>query len=264
MYIDAHCHLEEATYAEELPDVIARALEAGLSHFIAVGASGVLAGAHEAIALASRVPQVFATCGVHPHDAGSVTPSVVETLESLLRAPKVVALGEVGLDYYYDNAPRAQQRAFFEETLRMADRVELPIMLHIRDAHEDCLHILDHIGVPSAGGVVHCFTAGPKEAEAYLARGFFLSIPGVVTFKTAELLREAVQMMPEDRILLETDCPYLAPVPYRGKRNEPSYLPATAAAVGMLRGTTGMHVGMAASANTKRLFRLPCIMTSPS
>jgi TatD DNase family protein len=257
VYIDAHCHLETATYGEELSAVIARAMDAGVSHFIAVGASCVLTGAEEAIALASRVPQVFATCGVHPHDAGLVTPSVVATLESLLHAPKVVALGEVGLDYYYDNVPRADQRSFFEETLRMANRVDLPIMLHIRDAHEDCLNILDQIGVPSAGGVIHCFTAGPQEAEAYLARGFFLSIPGVVTFKTAVSLREAVQMIPEDRILLETDCPYLAPVPYRGKRNEPSYLPATAAAIGALRGTTGKDVGMAASANTKRLFRLP-------
>src|SRR5690606_20644793 len=148
------------------------------------------------------------------------------------------------------------QRELFERLLRLALERELPIMLHVRDAHADCLAALDAVGISKRGGVVHCFTAGPREAEAYLARGLHLSIPGVVTFKNAEPLRQAVRETPLDRLLLETDCPYLAPVPYRGKRNEPAYLVATAAAVGALKGMDGVALGELARQNTLRLFGL--------
>jgi TatD DNase family protein len=256
MYIDAHCHLERETYGDELPAVIARAEAAGLTHFVAVGATRVMQGAREAVELAPTRANVYATVGIHPHDAGAATAADETELEELARRPKVVAVGEIGLDYYYDNSPKETQRALFARLIGMAHRRDLPIMLHIRDAHDDAFAILDEVGVPARGGCVHCFTAGPREAEAYLARGMHLSIPGVITFKNAEPLRQAVKLMPLDRLLLETDSPYLAPVPYRGKRNEPSYLVATAEAVGQVRGVTGAEIGRAARDNTLRLFRM--------
>ncbi len=256
MYIDAHCHLERETYGDELEAVIARAEAAGLSHFVAVGATRVLQGAREAVAMAQTRENVFATAGIHPHDAAAATPEDERELEDLLSRPKVVALGEIGLDYYYDNSPRAEQQALFSRLLGVAKRRNLPIMLHVRDAHEDAWKALDAVGLPERGGVVHCFTAGPTEAEQYLGRGMYLSIPGVVTFKNAEPLRQAVRQMPLDRLLLETDSPYLAPVPHRGKRNEPSYLVATAEAVAKERGMSGAELGEIARQNTMRVFGL--------
>lgn len=257
MYIDAHCHLEVGTYGEELDAVIDRAFAAGFSHLVAVGASRVADGADEAVALATRYPQIYATAGIHPHEAQQATEADVEKVARHLAHPKVVALGEVGLDFYYDNSPRARQRALLERFLGLACEHDIPVMLHIRDAHAEAMAALDAVGVPARGGVVHCFTAGVAEARGYLARGLHLSIPGVVTFKKAENLREAIQQVPSDRLLLETDCPYLAPVPYRGKRNEPAYMVATAAAVGALKGISGPEMGDLAAANTKRLFGLP-------
>ncbi len=256
MYIDAHCHLERETYGDELPEVMARARRAGLTHFVAVGATRVTQGAREVVELAAAHADVYCTVGIHPHDAGAATAEDEALIAALCERPKVVALGEIGLDYYYDNSPRQAQQALFARLLALAKRRDLPAMLHVRDAHEDAWRILDEVGLPARGGVVHCFTAGPREAEAYLSRGMHLSIPGVVTFKSAEPLREAVRQMPLERLLLETDCPYLAPVPYRGKRNEPAYLVATAAAVGQERGLSADEVGERARQNTMRLFGL--------
>jgi TatD DNase family protein len=256
MFIDAHCHLEQETYGSELDDVIQRARDAGLSHFVAVGASRVTGGAHEAVALAERLPFVYASVGIHPHEAASATPEHMADIEELLTLPKVVSLGEVGLDYYYDNSPREQQQAIFREFLKMARRANKPIMLHIRDAHEDAWRLLDEEGLPERGGVVHCFTGGPKEAKEYLERGMHLSIPGVITFKSAENLREAVSTAPLDKLFLETDCPYLAPVPHRGKRNEPAFITATAAAVAALRDMSAADLGEQTSSNARAFFGL--------
>lgn len=257
MFIDAHCHLEQETYGAELTAVIERAQAAGLTHFIAVGASRVTGGAHEAVALAERLPFVYASVGIHPHEAASADAASVAKIETLLAHPKVVSLGEVGLDYYYDNSPRDVQQDVFRQFLHMAKRVNKPIMLHIRDAHPDAWKLIDEVGLPPRGGVVHCFTGGPKEAQAYLERGMHLSIPGVVTFKSAENLREAITTAPLDRLMLETDCPYLAPVPHRGKRNEPAFIASTAAAVAALRGMTASELGQQTSANACRFFALP-------
>ena len=189
MWIDAHCHLERETYGDEVDAVVARAQAAGLSHLVAVGASRGTAGAHEAVALAQRLAPVFATAGIHPHDAAAASPATMAELDVLLRQPKVVAVGEVGLDFFYNNAPKEVQRRAFIGFLEQAQAHDLPIMMHIREAHAECLELLDGVGLPAAGGVIHCFTGGPAEAEAYLARGLYLSIPGVVTFKSAGLLR---------------------------------------------------------------------------
>lgn len=255
MFIDAHCHLERDTYGDELDEVIARAFDAGLTHLVAVGASGVTGGARQAVALAERLDAVVASVGLHPHDAGAATDRAVEELSRLIEHPKVVALGEIGLDYHYDFAPRDVQRDLFRRLLIIGRQRNLPVMVHTREAHADTLALLDEVGLPERGGVVHCFTGGPKEAASYLERGLHLSIPGVVTFKKkAEALREAVRATPLDRLLIETDSPYLAPVPHRGKRNEPAYLPYTAAAVGELKGLTGDDIGRIAAQNTMRLF----------
>jgi TatD DNase family protein len=254
MYIDAHCHLERETYGDELPEVIARARAAGLSHFVAVGATRVAQGAREVVELLEEHADVYGTVGIHPHDAGAATAEDEETIAALSQRAKIVAIGEIGLDYHYDNSPRDTQRALFARLLRLAGQRNLPAMLHVREAHDDCWKILDEVGLPARGAVVHCFTAGPREAEQYLRRGMYLSIPGVVTFKNAEPLREVVRTMPADRLLLETDCPYLAPIPYRGKRNEPAYLVTTAAAVGKERGLSAAEVGELASRNTRRVF----------
>jgi TatD DNase family protein len=256
MFIDAHCHLERCYYGDAVDAVVERALARGLTHFIAVGASGVTAGAEEAVALAGRLPQVFASVGIHPHEAQAADAPAMQTIARLLEAPRVVALGEVGLDYYYDHSPREVQRRVFAEFLQMAAKYDKPVMLHVRDAHEDCWRILDEVGLPPRGGVVHCFTGGPREAEAYLSRGMYLSIPGVVTFKTAEALREAVRQTPLDRLMLETDCPYLAPVPHRGKQNEPAFLLDTAEAVAKLLDMPLEVLGRHTHANTVRFYGL--------
>jgi TatD DNase family protein len=256
MYVDAHCHLERETYGAELEDVIARARAAGLQHFIAVGASGVSAGARQVVALAEAHPFVSAAVGIHPHEAAGSTPAHEAVIAELIGHPRVVALGEIGLDYHYDSSPRPVQREVFARLLALARDRNVPVMLHVREAHEDTWAILDRVGLPARGGVVHCFTGGPDEAREYLARGMMLSIPGVITFKNAAPLREAVRAAPLDRLLIETDCPYLAPIPYRGKRNEPAYLVATAAAVGALKGLTGEALGEATRQNAQRFFGL--------
>lgn len=257
MLIDAHCHLERETFGDELEAVIARAVTAGVERFIAVGATRLLAGAHEATTLAGHDDRVFATCGIHPHEAEQATASILDELERLLDRPRVVALGEVGLDYYYDHSPKDTQRRLFTHQLRRARERNIPVMLHVRDAHDDTLAILDEIGLPARGGVVHCFTAGPETAEAYLARGMVLSIPGVITFKNAEALRAAVAMAPLERLFVETDCPYLAPIPHRGKRNEPAFVTYTAAAVANVRGAPVSAIARATTENAQLFFALP-------
>lgn len=256
--IDAHCHLEQGYYGSELPQVMARAQSVGVRAFVAVGASGVLAGAHEATALCAAHENVYAAIGIHPCEVHQATDTDMQALEALIAAtPKVVALGEVGLDYYHDANTKAVQQARFEAFVAMATRTQRPLMLHVRDAHDDCLALFDRCGVPPRGAMIHCFTAGPKVAEAYLERGLYLSIPGVVTFKNAKDLQAAVPMIPQDRLLLETDSPYLTPVPHRGKQNEPAYVRHTAEAVAQLRGQPLAELAAATTHNACRFFGLP-------
>jgi TatD DNase family protein len=254
MWTDAHCHLEEETYGALLPQVLARARTAGVTRMIAVGASRVADGAREAVALAAQHPDVYATCGIHPHDAARADDDAFVAVERLLSG--AVAVGEVGLDYYYDHAPRDLQRRVFKRFLHLARKTNLPIMLHVRDAHQDCCLCVDEVGLPARGGVVHCFSAGAEEAHQYLLRGMLLSIPGIVTFKKATALQDAVRMIPADRLLVETDCPYLAPVPMRGQRNEPSFLVHTGATVAALRDVSVEELARTTSANATRFYGL--------
>lgn len=258
MLIDAHCHLERDYYGDTLPDVIERAREAGVTHMIAVGASRVTQGAEEARALAAAHPHIYATAGIHPHEASKADDAAMAQIEAHLDDPKVVAVGEVGLDYYYDNSPRDAQQRVFRRFLEMAKAHDLPVMLHVRDplAHEHTWQLLDDVGLSERGGVVHCFSAGPKEAAEYVARGMSLSIPGIVTFKNADDLREAVRQTPLERLLVETDAPYLAPIPHRGKPNEPAFVVHTVHKVAELKGISFEEAAAATAGNAVRLFGL--------
>ena len=261
--IDAHCHLEVGYFGAELPQVMDRARAVGVEAFVAVGASGVLRGAHEACALSQATSDVFASIGIHPCEVHEARQQDMDELAQMLRQPKVVALGEVGLDYYHDASTRGVQQARFREFVQMAQAGGVPLMLHIRDAHDDCLALLDACGLPPQGAMIHCFTAGPDVARAYLDRGLYLSIPGVVTFKNARDLQAAVPLIPPDRLLVETDSPYLAPVPKRGKQNEPAFVRHTAQAVADLRQEPYGLLAQRCADNARRFFGLEDRQTRP-
>ena len=252
--IDSHCHLDSEYFGEDRDPVLARAREAGVGLFITIGVGRGLAAPREAAALAASLPDVYATVGVHPHDAAGMTEETWAELEELARRPRVVGVGETGLDYYYDHSPRAVQLEAYRRFVALARAADRPVVSHIRDAPEEAAALLRE---EKAGpGVIHCFSGGVAEARAYLDLGQCLSFSGIVTFKNAGAIREAAAFAPLDRILIETDAPYLAPVPKRGKPNEPAYLAHTLAALAEVRGMPAAELDAVTSANTRRLFRL--------
>ncbi|HSN91808.1 MAG TPA: TatD family hydrolase, partial [Anaeromyxobacteraceae bacterium] len=204
------------------------------------------------------MPDLFAaTIGVHPHECARVPEADWEMAERLARDPRVVGVGETGLDFHYDHSPRDVQEASFRRSIATAKAVGKPVVVHVREADEVCARVLREEGVPAAGGVVHCFTGDAGDARAYLDLGLFVSVAGVVTFRNAEAIREAVRIVPRDRLLVETDCPYLAPVPHRGRRNEPAFVVETARKVAELWGVPVAEAARVTSENARRLFRLP-------
>ena len=253
--IDSHCHLDGAYYGEERAGVLARARQAGVTAFVCVGVGRGTGAAEEAAAIAAIEPDVFATVGVHPHDAAEVTEEHWATFERLARASRVVGMGESGLDYHYDHSPRELQQSAYRRSIALARDAGLPIVSHVRDAHADAATILGQDGA-GMGGVIHCFTGGVAEARVYLDLGQHLSFSGIVTFKNAANIREAAAFAPLDRILIETDAPYLAPIPHRGARNEPAYIVETLKVVAGLRGLPPDELDAATSENTRRLFQL--------
>jgi len=256
---DSHCHLEAADFTvdgvDQRAEVIARARAAGVRRLICVGSGGTIAQIDNAVAFAEAHDFIWATVGIHPHDSVDLPPDALAIVEKLAAThPRVVAVGEIGLDFYYDHSPPDVQRAVFRSFLGVARRTHKPVTLHVRDAHDETLAILGEEQITS--GVVHCFTGNRADAERYLAKGLHLSFSGIVTFKSAAQIKEVAATVPLDRILLETDCPYLAPVPLRGKKNEPAYLVHTAAFVAALRGISVAELAAASSANCDRLFGL--------
>jgi len=253
--IDSHAHVDSSRFDDDRDEVIERALQAGVRRMIAIGQwqdPGDFGGAFE---LARRHPGTFfATIGIHPHEVARVPEEDWARLEALAARPETVAVGETGLDYHYDNSPREDQRRWFRHQLELATRLDKPVVVHTREADDDTFAIVQETPPPS--GVIHCFTGGPDRARAYLDLGLYLSIPGVVTFKNAGPLRDAVQMAPLDRLLIETDCPYLAPIPHRGKRNEPAFVRLVAEQIAELKGIPLAEVAKATTANAARLFRL--------
>jgi TatD DNase family protein len=260
--IDSHCHLEAKDFTsdagvDERLAVIARARAAGVVGLICIGSGRSLDEVSNAVALAEAHDHLWAGIGIHPHDVARMPAGALDEIERLAAThKKVVAVGETGLDYHYDHSPREAQREALRAFVGIARRVKKPISLHIRDAHDDALQILDEERAGEVGGVVHCFTGTRADAERYVALGLHISLSGVVTFKSAAPIREAAAWAPLDRLLVETDCPYLAPVPLRGKRNEPAYVVHTAAAVAALRGLDPEAFARATTENARRLFRL--------
>lgn len=250
--IDSHCHLDDEQFAADRDAVIERALAAGVGAMLAIGTGNGPPDLEAAIRLAGRYPGIYATVGVHPHEASKCGPETLERLRELARHPKVIAVGEIGLDYHYDFSPRDVQRNVFIEQLRLAEGAGQPIVIHTREAWDDTLSILrEHAS--QAGGIMHCFTGGPKEAEQALELNFHLSFGGVLTFPKAESVRNAAAVVPEDRLLIETDAPYLAPVPHRGKRNEPAYVLETVRKLAQIRGVTVEHIAHITTRNFDRL-----------
>ena len=253
--IDTHCHLDMEPFAADLEAVIRAAAEHGVRRIVTIGIDE--ASSLRAVALADRYPGVYATIGFHPHDAVGATGAALERLATLATEAKVVAYGEIGLDYVKQYAPPETQRRAFADQLSLARTLDLPVVIHDREAHADCLDLLRKAGPLPRGGVMHCFSGDSRLAREVIDLGLCVSIPGVVTFNNAADLREVVRSTSLDQLLLETDGPFLAPVPRRGKRNEPKLLLYTAQMVAELKQVELTEVARATTANAVRLFRLP-------
>lgn len=256
MLIDSHAHIQGKEYAGEAAAVIERARAAGVEQIIAVGGAGDMSSNSDAVALADSFVNIYATVGMHPHDAKDVGADELEKLKDLALHPKVIAVGETGLDYYYDHSPRDVQRRVFAQFIHMARETELPIVVHERDAASDGAELLRSEGEGKLHGVIHCFTGNYEAARAYLDLGFYISFTGIITFKNADALRDVVHRVPLERILVETDSPYLTPVPHRGKRNEPAYVRLVAATVASVKAVTLEEVARVTTDNARQLFRI--------
>jgi TatD DNase family protein len=253
MLVDSHCHLDFPDFAADLDGVVARAGAAGVGLMLTICTH--LTRAAQVIALAERFPNVWCTVGIHPHEAGTEPAADVERLIALSAHPKVVGFGETGLDYYYDKSPRDRQRDSFRTHIEAARRTGLPVIVHTRDADDDTGAILaEEMGKGAFTGLVHCFSSGPQLADKVVELGLYISASGIVTFKTAAPLRETIAGVPLDRLLVETDAPFLAPIPFRGKRNEPAYVGRTAAAVADAKGVPMAEIERATTDNFLRLF----------
>jgi TatD DNase family protein len=252
MLVDSHAHLDDPRFNEDREAVIQRAWDAGIRKILTIGNGSGPDQMGCGIPVAEGYDWIYTSVGVHPHDAAKVREEHYTMLEDLAKHPKVVAVGETGLDYYYDTSPRDIQREVFRRQLALARKLDLPVIIHTRDAEQDTEEILRQ-EAPSRG-VLHCFTSSEKLADAALGIGFAISFSGIVTFPSAKALAEIARRIPSDRLLVETDCPYLAPVPHRGKRNEPSFVADTARFVAELRGISADELSTQTSANFDRVF----------
>ncbi|MCP5373551.1 MAG: TatD family hydrolase [Hyphomicrobiales bacterium] len=253
MLVDSHCHLDFPDFADDLDGVVAAAARAGVGTMLTI-CTHVTRFA-QVRAIAERYDNIFCTVGIHPHNAGSEPEVTAADLIALAEHPKVVGFGETGLDYYYEHSPRAAQQKSFRAHIRAARETGLPLVVHTRDADADTLAILtEETGAGAFPGLLHCFSSGRELAEKAVEMGFYISLSGIVTFKTAEELRAIARDLPLDRLLVETDAPYLAPVPKRGKRNEPAFTAHTAARVAETRGEPADAFAAATSDNFFRLF----------
>ena len=251
---DTHCHINDERFDEDRDQVIDRMQKAGVELCVIVG--DATQEAQSAFLLARRFPWMYAATGVHPHDASAWDEAAKKRIETWMADPKAVALGEIGLDYHYDLSPREQQKEVFDAQLEMAYCLDKPVILHIREAHGDATDILTarfrQGRLPR--GVMHCYTGSWESAKTYLSMGLYISVSGAVTFKNAPKLTEVAKNMPLDRLLVETDCPYMAPVPMRGQRNEPAFVAYTAEKVAQIREMPAEDLAFAALENGKRLF----------
>ena len=252
--IDTHAHLELEPLRSQASDVVRRASNAGLIAIVTVGID--LEDARVALEIAQQHDMVFAAVGFHPHNAGAVQDEDLSRMEELCDNPKVVGYGEIGLDFFRNRSPHDRQLRVFEEQIRLAKTKEKPVIVHLRDAYAQGIDILERLGPYPRGGVIHCFSGNEIDATRFLDLGFHVSIPGTVTYKKNDKLRSIVSTLPDDRILLETDCPFLSPEPLRGKDNEPAYIVHTARKIAEIRGTALEVLGSLTVGNSIRLFHL--------
>ena len=259
MFVDSHAHIDGGEYDADRDEVVARARAAGVRAILNVGTGDPRSGKFErAVAVAEKYEGVYAAVGVHPHDARLYDGEAERLLRSLSEGSgRVIAWGEIGLDYHYDHSPRDVQREVFARQLGIAREAGLPVVIHSREADEETVEMLRAASSGGAlRGVMHCFGGGQRMADEMLELGFMISFAGNVTFKKADELREVARGVPLDRLLVETDCPYLAPVPLRGRRNEPAYVVETARFLAQLRGTSAEELGRVTAANFARFFGL--------
>jgi TatD DNase family protein len=257
MFVDSHCHIDGAEYDADRDEVIARARDAGVGTMLNVGTGDPHSGAFErAVELAEKHPDIYAAVGVHPHDAKLFTDRAEQRLVDLVKqSQRVIAWGEIGLDYHYDHSPREVQREVFRRQLRLARSLNLPVIIHSREADDDTIAILgEELTDYEHGGVMHCFGGSVEMARSAIELGFFISFAGNLTFKKAEDLRVIARQLPLDHLLIETDCPYLTPVPFRGKRNEPARVGETARCLAELHGKELGEIGRITSENFAKLF----------
>ncbi len=264
MFIDSHAHLDTPNYDADRAEVIARAQAAGVEMFLEIAGSDIGKGSlPNGLKLAEDHAFIYAAVGLHPHEASLFNDALEAELIQAARHEKVIGWGEIGLDYHYDNSPREVQREVFARQLELALAEKLPAIIHTREADDDTVAILQkhwaERGGAEIGGIIHCFTGTQALADATLAMGFHISFSGVVTFKAAEELRSVARTVPMERLLIETDCPFLAPVPYRGKRNEPAYVIETAKKLAELRDLSVEKIAKVTTANFKRLFGLASV-----
>jgi TatD DNase family protein len=242
-------------FCDEKDEIIKRAEESGLENIINIGSN--LESCRSAVELAENFQSVYASVGIHPHDASDVNRHALEEIKALAKHPKVVAIGETGLDYHYLNSPKEAQKKAFRAFIKLARELNLPLILHVREAQHDALTILREEELPERGGVTHCFSGSYEDAKRYIDLGFLISYTGVITFPNAHSSRDAAKKIPIEKILIETDSPYLAPVPKRGKRNEPSYVRYVAEKIAEIKGLSLQDVGRITTLNAKNLFNLP-------
>lgn len=255
MLIDTHAHLDDARFDGDRDAMIARAREAGVEHFVTIGCD--LTTSRAAVELADRYPFIYATVGVHPHEAKQIGDSWYDDLRRLAEHKKVVAYGEIGLDYHYNHSPPKIQRERFREQITLARDLHLPIVVHTREAQDDTIAILKEENAADVGGVFHCFSGDARLAKDALDLGFLLSFSGVITFQNATMLRDLVKTVPMDRVLVETDSPYLTPAPHRGQRNEPAHVRLVAEKIAAIQGMTTDQVAELTSQNARRVFKIP-------
>jgi len=252
--IDSHCHIDMPQFDADRDEVVARARAAGLAEMLIVGEADENAGLQRALDVAAKFA-LPATAGVHPHQARLAEDATWDEIAGLAREGRILAIGEIGLDFHYDYSPRDAQRKVFRRQIRLARDVGLPIVVHTREADDETAAILEEEGARETGGVIHCFTGGPALARRALDLGFLISFSGILAFPRAEVIQQVAREVPEDRLLVETDAPFLAPPPHRGKRNEPAFVVEVARRLAALRGSSVEAIGKAARRNYARLFR---------
>lgn len=263
MFVDSHAHLDGKQFDSDREQVIARAREAGVRTMVAIGNGDGPPDLDAGVQLAEKYPFLHATIGIHPHEARLASAYAYAEMQRLARHPKVIAWGEIGLDYYYDHSPRDTQKQVFLHQMELAAAAKLPIVIHCRpsensdNAWEDCLQLIREHWVPKGtGGILHCFTGTWTHAKRALDMGFMISFAGNITFPKAQQIRDAALEVPLDRMFIETDCPYLAPIPHRGKRNEPAYVKETARKLGELRGLSMEEIGEQTARNFYNFFKM--------